>query len=111
MVVKIIEVEKHKQCAVDMAKDGSYVHDMVDVLDGEGPLSVAPSPLPLRPWVLAPPALCSLHSLSSLYSFSISNCSRVPPSFGSRFMRDFRVWWMMFEVSVSLRRFVSFCSL
>ena len=54
MVVKIIEVEKHKQRAVDVAKDGSYVPDMVDVLDGEGPLSVAPSPSPLRRCASAP---------------------------------------------------------
>jgi hypothetical protein len=45
MVVKIIDVEKHKQRAVDVAKDGSYVPDMVDVLlkapldDGGKPLS------------------------------------------------------------------------
>jgi hypothetical protein len=45
MVVKIIEVEKHKQCAMDVAKDRSYVPDMVDVLlkvpldDGGKPLS------------------------------------------------------------------------
>jgi hypothetical protein len=32
MVVKIIEVEKHKQRVVDVAKDRSYVPDMVDVL-------------------------------------------------------------------------------
>jgi hypothetical protein len=45
MVVKIIEVEKHKQRAVDVAKDRSYVHDMVDMLlkapldDGGKPLN------------------------------------------------------------------------
>jgi hypothetical protein len=45
MVVKIIEVEKHKQRVVDVAKDGSYVPDIVDVLlkapldDGGKPLS------------------------------------------------------------------------
>jgi hypothetical protein len=45
MVVKIIEVEKHKQCAVDVAKDRSYVPDIVNVLlkasldDGGKPLS------------------------------------------------------------------------
>jgi hypothetical protein len=32
MVVKIIEVEKHKQRVVDVAKDRSYVPDMVDML-------------------------------------------------------------------------------
>ena len=45
MVVKIIKVEKHKQCTVDVAKDRSYVLDMVDMLltaildDGGKPLS------------------------------------------------------------------------
>jgi hypothetical protein len=45
MVVKIIKVEKHKQRAVDVAKDRNYVHDMVDVLlkapldDGRKPLN------------------------------------------------------------------------
>ena len=32
MVVKIIEVEKHKQRVVDVANDRSYVPDIVDVL-------------------------------------------------------------------------------
>jgi hypothetical protein len=54
MVVKIIEVEKHKQRPVDVAKDGSYVLNMVDVLDGEGSLSVASSPSPLRRCASAP---------------------------------------------------------
>jgi hypothetical protein len=32
MVVKIIEVEKHKQGVMDVAKDRNYVPNMVDVL-------------------------------------------------------------------------------